>query len=165
MSQQGLVLEAHCRAVDGALNPIRVIVDTLASHSSAVADSASLATLKARCIPAAEKSDASSVLALVRGSRARVNHYELVRRVLCDAANTQQTLVEIHDFQNADADTVDLVDYLIEDVVNNHDSMGIGLGVAKRPVYLITINSDTPEGRVVLERLRGRRFTGDTMWK
>jgi DNA-binding NtrC family response regulator len=150
---QGLVLEGRCRAGhDNA--PLLEIVRALAQAGPEACDQAALTAFLSENSQGDNESELQALMERVRSRDLQSNTSEAFRRLLCDAAERQRVVVALHDLHLADDDTLAVVNYLVEDIAGSHAMGRIGGQGHVRPVLVLTLCDDSPDGRKVLDQLK-----------
>ena len=155
LADDALLVEGSCSAGPaGPYRPFQHIAVALQNALDGHAQAAARSLLVGPLDSARHASQVQALLGEVRVRDARKNHMESVRRVLAELSTDRQLVVVVHDVHQADHDTRALVDYLLADASG---SAAVGIGaVRSRPTLVLTLDEDSPDGRGLLDELKGR---------
>ena len=164
----GLVLEGRCTGTSSIpFEPMHTIVAALQMSGPEVCDPALLSSVSSRLSHVnqedAEPQHVRAVLDQIGGLRdRRLNHFEDLRRLLCDVAGRTTTLLMIHDVHLADEDTLGLIHFLVRDADGGVPVIGAATHRAHRPTFVLTLCDDHPRGRSLLRQFEAIRVVEST---
>jgi len=164
----GLVLEGRCTGMSSIpFEPMHSIVAALQVSGPEVCDPALLASVASRLShvnqEVTEPQNVRAVLDQIGGLRdRRLNHFEDLRRLLCDVAGRTTTLLMIHDVHLADEDTLGLINFLVRDADGGVPVIGAATHRAHRPAFVLTLCDDHPCGRSLLRQFEAIRVVEST---